>query len=113
MGTHDTCCNIRPLQKEQLRMTSFTELSLSSALQQRLATAEFIIPTPIQAAGPYRVPLRAKMCWLRRKRVPARRWLSWIPVIEMLQARNRRKKSASWFLFAHAASVSDSSQRRV
>jgi ATP-dependent RNA helicase RhlE len=30
-------------------MTSFTELPLSSALQQRLAAADFIIPTPIQA----------------------------------------------------------------
>jgi len=29
-------------------MTSFTELPLSSALQQRLAAAEFILPTPIQ-----------------------------------------------------------------
>jgi ATP-dependent RNA helicase RhlE len=29
-------------------MTSFTELPLSSALQQRLATAQFITPTPIQ-----------------------------------------------------------------
>src|ERR1700722_19739076 len=30
-------------------MTSFTELPLSSALQQRLAKAQFTIPTPIQA----------------------------------------------------------------
>ena len=41
--------DIKPLQKEQLRMTSFTELPLSSALQQRLAAAQFTIPTPIQA----------------------------------------------------------------
>src|SRR6202035_4281352 len=44
-----TRVHIRPLQKEQLRMTSFTELPLSSALQQRLANAQFITPTPIQA----------------------------------------------------------------
>lgn len=32
-------------------MTTFTELPLSAALQQRLAAAEFIIPTPVQAAA--------------------------------------------------------------
>jgi ATP-dependent RNA helicase RhlE len=30
-------------------MTSFTELPLSAALQQRLATAQFVSPTPVQA----------------------------------------------------------------
>src|SRR6476619_1543555 len=32
-------------------MTKFTELPLSSALQQKLAAAQFITPTPIQAAA--------------------------------------------------------------
>ncbi len=34
---------------DTIRMTSFLELPLSAALQQRLAAAQFITPTPIQA----------------------------------------------------------------
>ncbi|MGZ7057206.1 MAG: DEAD/DEAH box helicase [Candidatus Angelobacter sp.] len=37
-----------PLQKEQSRMTTFNELPLSAALQQKLAAAQFITLTPIQ-----------------------------------------------------------------
>src|SRR5208337_4449459 len=40
---------IQPLQKEHHRMTTFTELPLSAALQQKLAAAQFITLTPIQA----------------------------------------------------------------
>jgi ATP-dependent RNA helicase RhlE len=40
-----------PLQKENHRMTTFTELPLSAALQQKLAAAQFITLTPIQARG--------------------------------------------------------------
>src|SRR5712672_3738921 len=65
-------------------MISFTELPLSSALQQRLANAEFIIPTPIQA--------QAIPCALEGKDVLATaqtgtgKTLAFlIPVIEMLQ----------------------------
>src|ERR1700692_1779931 len=65
-------------------MTSFTELPLSSALQQRLAKAEFITPTPIQA--------QAIPCALEGKDVLATaqtgtgKTLAFlIPVIEMLQ----------------------------
>jgi ATP-dependent RNA helicase RhlE len=43
--------DIRPLQKENNRMTTFTELPLSAALQQKLAAAQFITLTPIQARG--------------------------------------------------------------
>jgi len=39
----------KPLQKEHNRMLKFTELPLSAALQQKLAAAQFITPTPIQA----------------------------------------------------------------
>src|SRR5260370_8764431 len=39
----------QPLQKENKRMTTFTELPLSAALQQKLAAAQFITLTPIQA----------------------------------------------------------------
>jgi ATP-dependent RNA helicase RhlE len=41
--------NIKPLQKENNRMTTFTELPLSAALQQKLAAAQFVTLTPIQA----------------------------------------------------------------
>ena len=65
-------------------MTSFTELPLSSALQQRLARAQFITPTPIQ--------VQAIPCALEGKDVLATaqtgtgKTLAFlIPVIEMLQ----------------------------
>jgi ATP-dependent RNA helicase RhlE len=65
-------------------MTSFTELPLSSALQQRLAAAQFITPTPIQE--------QAIPCALEGKDVLATaqtgtgKTLAFlIPVIEMLQ----------------------------
>ena len=41
-------CDNKPLQKETLRMTTFTELPLSSALQRKLEAAQFINLTPIQ-----------------------------------------------------------------
>lgn len=47
----DVCQSVRdnwPLQKEKIRMTKFSELSLSSALQRKLAAAQFITLTPIQ-----------------------------------------------------------------
>jgi ATP-dependent RNA helicase RhlE len=65
-------------------MTSFTELPLSSALQQRLAANQFVIPTPIQA--------QAIPCALEGKDVLATahtgtgKTLAFlIPVVEMLQ----------------------------
>src|ERR1700693_2859478 len=71
-------------------MTSFTELPLSSALQQRLAKAEFIIPTPIQA--------QAIPCALEGKDVLATaqtgtgKTLAFlIPIIEMLQREPSQK----------------------
>jgi ATP-dependent RNA helicase RhlE len=44
-------CDERSLQKKQIRMASFTELRLSSGLQQRLATANFTTLTPIQESA--------------------------------------------------------------
>jgi ATP-dependent RNA helicase RhlE len=41
-------CDDEPLQKETIRMTTFTELPLSAALQRKLAAAQFINLTPIQ-----------------------------------------------------------------
>ncbi len=43
-----------PLQKVTIRMTRFSQMPLSAAIQQRLAAANFLTPTPIQAAAiPY------------------------------------------------------------
>src|ERR1700684_4336577 len=71
-------------------MTSFTELPLSSALQQRLATAQFITPTPIQA--------QAIPCALEGKDVLATaqtgtgKTLAFlIPIIDMLQREPSQK----------------------
>jgi ATP-dependent RNA helicase RhlE len=79
-----------PSRKNNYAMTSFTELPLSSALQQRLAAAEFIIPTPIQA--------QAIPCALEGKDVLATaqtgtgKTLAFlIPIIEMLQREPSQK----------------------
>ncbi|MGC2096851.1 MAG: DEAD/DEAH box helicase, partial [Candidatus Sulfotelmatobacter sp.] len=71
-------------------MTSFTELPLTSALQQRLADAQFITPTPIQA--------QAIPCALEGKDVLATaqtgtgKTLAFlIPIIEMLQREPSQK----------------------
>src|SRR6266851_1592836 len=65
-------------------MISFTELPLSSALQQRLATAEFIIPTPIQAQA---IPsaLEGKDVLATAQTGTGKTLAFLIPVIEMLQ----------------------------
>jgi ATP-dependent RNA helicase RhlE len=50
MRTLNLCWEkFRPLKKENNRMTTFTELPLSAALQQRLAAAQFVTLTPIQS----------------------------------------------------------------
>src|SRR5579863_8804663 len=73
-------------------MKSFTELPLSSALQQRLAAAQFIIPTPIQAqAIPY--ALRGQDVLATAQTGTGKTLAFLIPVIEMLQrepSRNAR-----------------------
>ena len=75
---------IEPLQKEKLRMTSFTELPLASALQQRLAQAQFIVPTPIQAQA---IPhaLKGKDVLATAQTGTGKTLAFLIPVIEMLQ----------------------------
>src|ERR1700683_4899703 len=71
-------------------MTSFTELPLSSALQQRLATAQFIIPTPIQAeAIPY--ALEGKDVLATAQTGTGKTLAFLIPVIEMLQREPSQK----------------------
>ena len=51
MAALGVCQSVRdnkPLQKETIRMATFSELHLSSALQRKLAAAQFINLTPIQ-----------------------------------------------------------------
>jgi ATP-dependent RNA helicase RhlE len=71
-------------------MTSFTELPLSSALQQRLATNQFITPTPIQAqAIPY--ALEGKDVLATAQTGTGKTLAFLIPVIEMLQREPSQK----------------------
>jgi ATP-dependent RNA helicase RhlE len=54
MATLDVCQSVRdnkPLQKVTTRMSTFTELPLSSSLQKKLAAAQFITLTPIQESA--------------------------------------------------------------
>jgi ATP-dependent RNA helicase RhlE len=71
-------------------MTSFTELPLSSALQQRLATAQFITPTPIQAQA---IPhaLEGKDVLATAQTGTGKTLAFLIPVIEMLQREPSKK----------------------
>ena len=71
-------------------MTSFTELPLSSALQQRLATAQFIIPTPIQAQA---IPsaLEGKDVLATAQTGTGKTLAFLIPIIEMLQREPSQK----------------------
>jgi hypothetical protein len=49
--SHLECVSRDALQKDTIRMTSFSELPLSASLQQRLSISQFHTPTPIQAAA--------------------------------------------------------------
>lgn len=74
-------------------MTKFTELPLSSALQQKLAAAQFIIPTPIQAST---IPpaLEGKDVIGTAQTGTGKTLAFLIPIIEMLQREPSRKTSA-------------------
>jgi ATP-dependent RNA helicase RhlE len=74
-------------------MTKFTELPLSSALQQKLAAAQFITPTPIQAST---IPpaLEGKDVIGTAQTGTGKTLAFLIPIIEMLQRENSRKTSA-------------------
>src|SRR5229473_2191582 len=71
-------------------MTSFTELPLSSALQQRLATNQFIIPTPIQAQA---IPsaLEGKDVLATAQTGTGKTLAFLIPIIEMLHREPSQK----------------------
>jgi len=74
-------------------MTKFTELPLSSALQQKLAAAQFITTTPIQAST---IPpaLEGKDVIGTAQTGTGKTLAFLIPIIEMLQRENPRKAAA-------------------
>ena len=93
MCLSDVCIN-RPLQKEpNSRMTTFTELPLSAALQQKLAAAQFITLTPIQERA---IPpaLEGKDVIGTAQTGTGKTLAFLIPVIEMLRTRTVAHASA-------------------
>jgi ATP-dependent RNA helicase RhlE len=74
-------------------MTKFTELPLSAALQQKLAAAQFITPTPIQAAA-IAPALEGKDVIGTAQTGTGKTLAFLIPIIEMLQREPSRKTTA-------------------
>ena len=83
----------RPLQKEQSRMTTFTELPLSAALQQKLAAAQFITLTPIQERA-IQPALEGKDVIGTAQTGTGKTLAFLIPVIEMLRSEPSTQASA-------------------
>ena len=83
---------IRPLQKENNRMTTFTELPLSAALQQKLAAAQFITLTPIQARA-IAPALEGKDVIGTAQTGTGKTLAFLIPIIEMLRAESKHDSS--------------------
>ena len=75
------------------RMTTFTELPLSAALQQKLAAAQFITLTPIQA-GAIAPALEGKDVIGTSQTGSGKTLAFLIPIIEMLQREEGRHTSA-------------------
>jgi ATP-dependent RNA helicase RhlE len=89
-------CDKQPLQKESIEMTKFTELPLSAALQQKLAAAQFITLTPIQA-GAISPALEGKDVIGTAQTGTGKTLAFLIPIIEMLEretSRDSRQASA-------------------
>src|ERR1035438_2800487 len=84
---------IRPLQKENNRMTTFTELPLSAALQQKLAAAQFITLTPIQARA-ISPALEGKDVIGTAQTGTGKTLAFLIPIIEMLRAESSKNGSS-------------------
>ncbi len=74
-------------------MTTFTELPLSAALQQKLAAAQFITPTPIQVQA---IPpaLEGKDVLATAQTGTGKTLAFLIPIIEMLQRESSRHTTA-------------------
>ncbi len=87
------CVTTSPSEKEPTRMTKFTELPLSSALQQRLEAAQFITLTPIQEQA---IPpaLEGKDVIGTAQTGTGKTLAFLIPLIETLQAGPYRQTSA-------------------
>src|SRR5229473_1778324 len=84
----------RPLQKENNRMTTFTELPLSAALQQKLAAAQFITLTPIQARA-ISPALEGKDVIGTAQTGTGKTLAFLIPIIEMLRAEASKLEAAA------------------
>jgi len=85
---------LSPLQKENNRMTTFTELPLSAALQQKLAAAQFITLTPIQARA-ISPALEGKDVIGTAQTGTGKTLAFLIPIIEMLRAESSKNDSAN------------------
>ena len=83
----------KPLQKETIRMTTFTELPLSPVLQRNLATAQFIHLTPIQARA-IAPALEGKDVIGTAQTGTGKTLAFLIPIIEMLNREPSRQLSA-------------------
>ncbi len=93
MRTLDMCWEkFRPLQKENNRMTTFTELPLSAALQQKLAAAQFITLTPIQSQA-IAPALEGKDVIGTAQTGTGKTLAFLIPIIEMLRAESQKTES--------------------
>jgi len=80
----------QPLQKETIEMTTFTELPLSAALQQKLVAAQFVTLTPIQA-GAITPALQGKDVIGTAQTGTGKTLAFLIPMIEMLQGETSRE----------------------
>ena len=74
-------------------MTVFTELPLSAALQQKLAAAQFITPTPVQAQA---IPpaLEGKDLWPPPRRAREKPWPFSFPFLQLLEHSDRPRIEA-------------------
>jgi len=82
----------KPLQKENKRMTKFTELPLSAHLQQKLAAAQFITLTPIQARA-IAPALEGKDVIGTAQTGTGKTLAFLIPILEMLRAESSKNES--------------------
>ena len=85
--------DIRPLQKENNRMTTFTELPLSADLQQKLAAAQFITLTPIQARA-IAPALEGKDVIGTAQTGTGKTLAFLIPILEMLRAESAKHEAS-------------------
>src|ERR1700733_4180944 len=88
-----TSVSTGPSKKEQSRMTTFTELPLSAALQQKLAAAQFITLTPIQERA-IQPALDGKDVIGTAQTGTGKTLAFLIPIIEMLRGEASKQASA-------------------